>query len=146
MKQPSIEERFSAALHSTARGWRLLVDRRLKGLSMSQASWLTVAEAAKSKVPLAQIELANRVGVEGATMVAMLDRLAKAGLIVRVPSETDRRVKLVTLTAEGLKLYDKVRIEANAVRKHLLSGIDPRVLLAATELLEKLQTVVEEEP
>ena len=146
MKQPSLEERFSHALHNTARGWRLLVDRRLKDLSMSQASWLTVAVVAKSKVPLAQIELANRVGVEGATMVAMLDRLANAGLIVRVPSETDRRVKLVTLTAEGLKLYDKVRIEANAVRKQLLSGIDPKVLLAATELLAKLQGVVEEAP
>ena len=146
MKQPSIEERFSSALHNTARGWRLLVDRRLKDLGMSQASWLTVAVAAKSKVPLAQIELANRVGVEGATMVAMLDRLATAGLIVRVPSDTDRRVKLVTLTAEGLKLYDKVRIEANAVRKQLLSGIDPKVLLAATELLEKLQGVMEQAP
>ena len=146
MKQPSIEERFATALHNTARGWRLLVDRRLKDLSMSQASWMTVAVAAKSKVPLAQIELANRVGVEGATMVAMLDRLAKAGLIVRVPSETDRRVKLVTLTAVGLKLYDKVQIEANAVRKQLLGGIDPKVLLAATELLERLQDVVEEAP
>src|SRR5258706_15237881 len=125
MKQPSIEERFSAALHNTARGWRLLVDRRLKELSMSQASWLTVAEAAKAKAPLAQIELANRVGVEGATMVAMLDRLANAGLIGRVPSETDRRVKLVTLTPEGLKLYDKGRIEAKAGRRQLLGGIDP---------------------
>jgi len=142
----SVEERFSAALHNTARGWRLAVDRRLKDLGMSQASWLTVAVAAKSKVPLAQIELANRVGVEGATMVAMLDRLAKSGLIVRVPSETDRRVKLVKLTAEGTKLYDKVRTEANAVRKQLLSGIDPQVLLAATELLEGLQAVVEDSP
>ena len=146
MKMASIEERFSTALHSTARGWRLLVDRRLKDLGMSQASWLTVAVAAKAKAPLAQIELAHRVGVEGATMVAMLDRLANAGLVVRVPSETDRRVKLVTLTAAGLKLYDKVRTEANAVRKELLSGIDAKVLLAATELLESLQGVVEEAP
>jgi MarR family transcriptional regulator for hemolysin len=146
MKQPSLEERFSHALHNTARGWRLMVDRRLKDLGMSQASWLTVAEAAKSKTPLAQIELANRVGVEGATMVAMLDRLANAGLIVRVPSETDRRVKLVTLTAEGQKLYEKVQVEASAVRKQLLSGIDPKVLLAATELLEKLRGDVGEAP
>jgi MarR family transcriptional regulator for hemolysin len=146
MKQSLLEERFSTALHSTARGWRLLVDRRLKDLGMSQASWLTVAVAAKSKVPLAQIELANRVGVEGATMVAMLDRLANAGLIARVPSTTDRRVKLVHLTAEGMKVYDKVRTEANAVRMQLLSGLDPKLLLAATELLEKLQGVVEEAP
>jgi MarR family transcriptional regulator for hemolysin len=146
MKLPSIEERFSTALHNTARGWRLLVDRRLKDLGMSQASWVTVAVAAKSKVPLAQIELANRVGVEGATMVATLDRLANAGLIVRVPSETDRRVKLVKVTPEGLKLYGKVRIEADAVRKELLSGIDPKLLLAATELLEELQGVMGEAP
>ena len=138
----SVEERFSSALHSTARGWRLAVDRRLKDLGMSQASWLTVAVAAKAKAPLAQIELANRVGVEGATMVAMLDRLAKAGLIVRVPCETDRRVKLVTLTPQGVQLYAKVRNEADAVRKKLLSGIDPAVLLAATKLLEALQNVV----
>ena len=143
---PTVEERFSSALHSTARGWRLAVDRRLKDLGMSQASWMTVAVAAKAKAPLAQIELANRVGVEGATMVAMLDRLAKAGLIERVPSETDRRVKLVTLTPAGAKLYDKVQTEAKAVRRQLLSGIDPKLLLAATELLESLQSVVEEAP
>ncbi len=139
----SIEERFSAALHSTARGWRLAVDRRLRDLGMSQASWMTVAVAAKAKAPLAQIELANRVGVEGATMVAMLDRLEKSGLVVRVPSATDRRVKQVRLTPAGSKLYEKVRAEGDAVRKRLLGGIDPTLLLAATELLEGLQTVVE---
>jgi MarR family transcriptional regulator for hemolysin len=141
---PALEERFSSALHNTARGWRLAIDRRLKDLGMSQASWLTIAVAAKAKSPLPQIELANRVGVEGATMVAMLDRLAKAGLIERVPSETDRRVKLVRVTSQGAQLYGKVRTEADAVRKKLLSGIDPARLLLATELLESLQAVVEE--
>jgi MarR family transcriptional regulator for hemolysin len=140
----SVEERFSAALHATARGWRLAVDRRLKDLGMSQASWMTIAVAAKARSPLPQIELANRVGVEGATMVAMLDRLAKAGLVERVPSETDRRVKLVRVTPQGAQLYGKVRTEADAVRRKLLSGIDPALLLAATELLEGLQGVVEE--
>jgi len=139
----TLEERFSAALHNTARGWRLAVDRRLKDLGMSQASWMAVAVAAKAKAPLAQIELASRVGVEGATMVAMLDRLEKSGLVARVPSETDRRVKLVRLTPAGTKLYAKVQTEAAAVRKELLGGIDPKLLLAATELLEGLQAVVE---
>ena len=142
----TVEERFSAALHNTARGWRLVVDRRLKDLGMSQASWLTIAMAAKAKAPLPQIELANRVGVEGATMVAMLDRLASSGLIVRVPSAADRRVKLVTVTPDGAKLYDKVRTEADTVRRQLLGGIDPTLLLAATELLEALQNVVEDAP
>ena len=142
---PTVEERFSAALHNTARSWRLAIDRRLKDLGMSQASWMTVAVAAKAREPLAQIELANRVGVEGATMVAMLDRLARSGLVVRTPSETDRRVKLVSLTPQGRQLYAKVRTEADAVRRKLLGGIDPTLLLATTELLEALQRTVDEE-
>ena len=141
---PTAEERFSAALHNTARAWRLEVDRRLKGLGVSQAGWMTIAVAARAKAPLAQIELAQRVGVEGATMVAMLDRLARAGLIVREPAQDDRRIKRVVLTPAGLALYDKVRVEAGAVRRRLLAGVDPRVLLAATELLEGIEAALED--
>ena len=143
---PTVEERFATALHSCARGWRLAVDRRLKDLGLSQAGWMTIAMAAKSKAPLSQTELAQRVGVEDATLVAMLDRLAKAGLVVRTPSEADRRVKHVVVTAEGSALYDKVRVEAGAVRKRLLAGLDAKSLTTATELLEKIDALLEQGP
>jgi MarR family transcriptional regulator for hemolysin len=42
-----LDERFSGALHSTSRAWRQAVDKRLKYLGMSQASWMTIAIAAK---------------------------------------------------------------------------------------------------
>jgi len=138
-----VDERFSAALHGAARQWRLLIDRRLKGLGLSQAGWITITMAAKAKAPMSQSELAHSVGVEGATMVAMLDRLARAGLVERVPSETDRRVKLVAVTAAGRALYDEVKREASTVRKELLGGMDPEQLLAVTELLEALAARIE---
>ncbi len=143
---PTVEERFSAALHSTARAWRLAVDRRLKGLGMSQASWLTVAMVARARGPLSQAELAQRVGVESATMAVMLDRLAGAGLVERSSSPDDRRVKHVTLTAAGSALNDKVRAQAGAVRKALLVDMDPQRLLVATELLEQLQDILDGGP
>jgi MarR family transcriptional regulator for hemolysin len=137
-----LEERFSAALHNASRAWRQALDRRLKYLGVSQASWMTIAVAAKAREPLSQSELAQSLGVEGATMVAMVDRLVKAGLVTREPSATDRRVKRVVLTADGSLLYDKVRMEAAAFRKELLANIDPKKLLAATELLEGLQDII----
>ena len=140
----TVDERFSAALHGAARQWRLLLDRRLRGLGMSQAGWMTIAIAAKAKTPLSQSELAASVGVEGATMVAMLDRLSRAGLIERVPSETDRRVKRVQVTPAGMELYEQVKREGNAVRRELMAGVDPAALLAATELLEALVQRVED--
>src|SRR5579871_4234272 len=121
-----LQERFSGALHNTSRGWRQALNRRLKFLGVSQASWMTIAVAAKSPEPLSQSELADRLGVEGATMVAMIDRLVKAGFVVRAPSPTDRRVKHVMLTPAGNVLYDKVRAEAAAFRTELLAKVDEK--------------------
>jgi MarR family transcriptional regulator, transcriptional regulator for hemolysin len=143
---PDLEERFADALHSTARAWRQTVDRRLKCLGLSQASWMTIAVAAKARTPLSQSELADRLGVEGATMVAMVDRLVKAGLVVRQASKTDRRVKRVVLTDAGNRLYDTVKAVAAAVRKELLVRVDAQQLIMATELLEMLQELIERAP
>jgi MarR family transcriptional regulator, transcriptional regulator for hemolysin len=141
-----LEERFSGALHNTSRAWRQALDRRLKYLGVSQASWMTIAVAAKAREPLSQSELAESLGVEGATMVAMVDRLVKAGFVVREPSTTDRRVKRILLTQAGNLLYDKVRAEAATFRQELLANVDPKKLLAATELLESLEETIEAAP
>ena len=140
---PDIEERFADALHGTARIWRQAIDRRLKNLGMSQASWMTIAVASKARTPLSQSELADRLGVEGATMVAMVDRLAKAGFVVRQPCQADRRINRVVLTEQGNSLCEAVKDEAAAVRKELLAKIDPAKLAVATELLETLQGLIE---
>lgn len=139
----STEERFSMTLHNTARIWRQAIDRRLKDLGVGQAGWMAIAKIAKSREALSQIELANQLGVEGPTVVSLVDRLVKGGLVVRVPSETDRRIKHVVLTDAGQALYAKVKTAADGYRKELLAGIDKARLLAATELLEELQAKVE---
>lgn len=141
-----LEERFSDALHSTSRSWRQAVDRKLKYLGVSQASWMTIAMAAKAQSPLSQSELADKLAVEGATMVAMIDRLVKAGLINRQGSTTDRRVKRVVLTPAGMEIYEKVKAEAAALRKDLLAQTDQQKLLIATELLESLQGIIDRQP
>jgi|SRR5450755_1780779 MarR family transcriptional regulator, transcriptional regulator for hemolysin len=141
-----LEERFSTALHGTARSWRQAVDRRLKFLGVSQASWTTIAVAAKARRPLSQSELAERLAVEGATIVAMVDRLVKSGLVTRELSTTDRRIKRVVITEAGYRLYDRVKAEAAAVRKELLAKIDPVHLDTATRVLEELQGRIEAAP
>ena len=141
-----LQERFSGALHNTSRAWRQALDRRLKYLGLSQASWMTIAVAANARQPLSQSELADRLAVEGATMVAMVDRLVKAGLVNREPSTTDRRVKRIVLTEAGNLLYGKVLTEAAAFRKELLADLDQKKLLIATEFLEGLHGIIETLP
>src|SRR5882672_4424536 len=138
-----LDERFSTALHGTARAWRQAIDRRLKYLGVSQAGWLTIAVAAKAREPLSQSELADKLAVEGATMVAMMDRLVKAGLVKREPSTADRRIKRVVVTEASYRLFEAVSKEADTVRKELLSQLDPKKLEAATDVLEALQGMIE---
>ena len=144
LPESPMEERFSAALHGSARLWRLALDKRLKRLGIGQSGWMTIAMVAKAREPLSQRALADQVGVEGPSMVSMLDRLERDGFLTRLPSPTDRRVKLVQLTDAGRTVFDEVRREANPFRENMLAGLDPQALAAATELLETLRKRIED--
>jgi MarR family transcriptional regulator for hemolysin len=137
------EERFSRALHSTARQWRVALDARLKDLGVSQAGWMTIALVAKADTPPSQGELATQLSVEPATMVAMIDRLVKAGLVERVASTADRRIKHIHLTAAGREISDEVHAKAQAFRMDILRGFDADTLHRFSELLEKIQKRIE---
>jgi MarR family transcriptional regulator for hemolysin len=144
LPDPTPQERFSTVLHATARSWRIGLDARLKDLGVGQSGWLTIAILAKTKADLSQRALADQLGVEGPSVVSMLDRLEQAGLVLRVPCPTDRRVKLVQLTDAGRALYAKVRKQADSFRASVLDGVPPEQLAAATALLETLRTRIEE--
>lgn len=139
----TLEERFSSALHHTARAWRHAIDSRLKDLGVGQAGWMAIAVVAKAGKPLSQRELAAQLSIEGPSMVATIDRLVAAGLVERMPDEADRRIKLVVLTPAGHEVYAKVSAEAKAFRESALSDVDRDVLKAATEVLEMLRARIE---
>lgn len=58
---------------------------------------------------LSQAELADRLGIERARLVHMLDHLQKRGLTERLPSPTDRRTHALQLTKEGQKLLKRAK-------------------------------------
>jgi DNA-binding MarR family transcriptional regulator len=58
---------------------------------------------------LSQAELADRLAIERARLVHMLDHLQKRGLAERLPSPTDRRTHALQLTKEGQKLLKRAK-------------------------------------
>jgi len=141
---PNPQERFSAALYHSSRAWRLALDRRLKHLGLGQAGWTAIAFVAKSDRLLSQSELAQCVGVEGATMVATIDRLVKAGFVTRQVLASDRRVKQVALTDAGWAVFATVKAEAALFRQEMLADVDDALLAQVTMLLERMALRTEE--
>jgi MarR family transcriptional regulator for hemolysin len=134
-----LDERFENALRNTAIAWRRAVDRRLRRLGVSRAGWMTIAVATQAGSPLSQSMLADTLAISRASMVKTIDRLVKDGLVMRVPSASDRRLKRIVVTDAGAHLYFLAKDEVAAVRRQMLAIVEREKIVHLTELLEQLQ-------
>jgi DNA-binding MarR family transcriptional regulator len=75
---------------------------------------------------LDQAALAFAVGVDRATTANVVARLEKRGLLRRRPGPTDRRVKLVELTAAGTRLLARIDPHARRAHERTLDALPPR--------------------
>ena len=87
-----------------------------------------------------QSALAERFGVEPMTMCGFLDRLENAGLVARRPDPSDRRAKLVALTAAAEPVLDRIHAEAVTIRRAALAGMNRQEMDAVYALLERMHT------
>lgn len=70
---------------------------------------------------IAQIELGTHLGVDKASIVALLDRLERAGLIERRRSTRDRRRQGISLTQAGETEFDSLMIQVRQLERHMAS-------------------------
>jgi DNA-binding MarR family transcriptional regulator len=73
---------------------------------------------------LAQLELANRLGVAPSVVVDMIDELQELHAVDRVRSTSDRRRQFVELTAHGRSLIRRAANAARALDADLLRDLD----------------------
>lgn len=130
--------RTTRALVVAARRWRKLTNDRVRSVGQSMARWETLYLMACSDDALSQGELAKVVGVEGSTMVQMLNSLEREGLIERQQSQQDRRVTHNRITEKGEQATRDIMAITNELRAELLRDIDPEKLRIALEVLEDL--------
>lgn len=104
------------------------------GISHRAYSVLAAADGAD----LSQIELAREVGLDKTTMVVTLDELEAAGLAERRPSKTDRRARVIVVTASGRKLVRTADKASADVRESVLEALEPEERTAFMSALSKL--------
>jgi DNA-binding MarR family transcriptional regulator len=70
-----------------------------------------------------QFEIASHLGIDKSTLVPILDRLEKAGLLVRTASERDRRVRIPRPTQTGREVADAVAVARDRAVNERLAAI-----------------------
>lgn len=133
----NVGEQFALELGRVNRQWRKRLDERLKHTSLTQARWLVLLHLSRAG-PLSQRELAEIVGIEGPTLVRMLDSLEGQGLVERRVGEEDRRVKQVHLAEAARPLLAEITSIAATLRRELLAEVADGELRAAWKVLKDI--------
>jgi MarR family transcriptional regulator for hemolysin len=130
-------EDFGRILAMAAHEWRLALDRRLRPLGLSRATWMLLVYVRKLDSP-SQTDLADALGIEDPSIVRLVDRLAADDLVERRVG-ADRRVRTIHLTPRGEALSAEIWRVAGHLRKELLRDIPLVEIEAALGLLERLR-------
>jgi DNA-binding MarR family transcriptional regulator len=89
---------------------------------------------------LSQAELADRLAIERARLVHMLDHLQRRGLTERLPSPTDRRTHALQLTKDGQKLLKRAKALAARHEARLTEKLGAGAREQVLELLKVFVT------
>ena len=119
---------------------------RLEGIGIYPRGYC-VLKTALDQV-LTQSEIAAMIGLDKTTMVVTVDELERAGLAERRPSETDRRARVIAVTAAGKRKLKQAGTIVADLQDEVLAELpaDERdVLLSALSRLvaDRLSTPME---
>ncbi|MEY2529104.1 MAG: MarR family transcriptional regulator, transcriptional regulator for hemolysin [Verrucomicrobiota bacterium] len=143
MPPPNINE-LGLVLFGTARAWRTRLDRRLRPLGLSQGKWRTLIHLSQGGNELTQKEIAERMGIEGATLAGLLDRLENDGWVERRGSAEDRRCKTVHLQRRSKAVLEKIFNTAHDLRAELIENIPQPDLETCIRVLSKIRDKAEQ--
>lgn len=125
-------------LARTAKAVSRAFDARLTEAGASLPVWLVLLSLRTRRLGT-QRELAETLGIQGATLTHHLNAMEDAGLLTRRRDPSNRRVHLVELTAEGDALFDRLRAAAMAHDERVRAGLTSEEVDRLTELLDRIR-------
>ena len=136
----SFPANFGIHLFRAAHLWRREANRVLadSGFSSSVISPLMLLNELGDG--MRQRELAEEMGVEGPSLVRLLDCLETAKLVERREDPDDRRAKTLHLTDNGRELLLRVNAALNDVRRRILQGATSAEIDSCLRVLSTIET------
>ncbi len=133
---PSPRAAFGFRFVLLARAWRRELDHVLAGIGLTDATWAPLVHLDMLGDGISQKDLAWRVGIDGSSLVRLLDILARRGLIERRADPQDRRAKRIHLTEQGRAVLGDIRRTLAVTEDAMLDGLSDRQIAATLDLFD----------
>lgn len=129
----------------TSRSAKKLADcfeKRLNYYNITRTQWIALYYISINNM-ITQKQLADKMYLKEPTVVRMLDKMELIGWVIRVNSEDDKRIKLLSLTDKGQKIETEMLDIAEKFRNDVISDISPEELESYKLVLNKMLSNIE---
>lgn len=115
--------RLTAGLGPALRQWQRLADGHVGNHGITPSCVGTLLVIGRSGGGIRQVTLAQQLGMEGPSLVRLLDKLCSGGLVRRECDVNDRRANLLWLTDKGQTTFVELEQALNTLRAKLLGEL-----------------------
>ncbi|MCS3847867.1 MarR family transcriptional regulator for hemolysin [Xanthomonas campestris] len=131
---------LSAGLLVASRQWQRLADQAFGEFGLSSACTGPLLMIGRSGGGIRQVALAQQLGMEGPSLVRLLDKLCAQALVRREADSSDRRANQLWLTEAGQALAGQIEARLVALRAEVFGALSD----AEVEVVLKLWGLIAE--
>jgi MarR family transcriptional regulator, transcriptional regulator for hemolysin len=121
------------------RVWRRRADQALSAHGLSEAMSTPLLILSRRGKCVRQGVLANEMGIEGPSLVRLIDLLQAEGLVERREDPTDRRAKMLHVTPLGEAKVAEINRVLQRLRAELMNGIPSEDLAITFKVLRQIE-------
>jgi MarR family transcriptional regulator for hemolysin len=129
---------FTGQLMLAGRQWRQISQTAVTAHGISAAAAGPLLFIRRLGGGVRQVTLADYVGVEGATLVRLVDQLSAAGLVRREVDPSDRRANVLSLTEAGERMAEQIEVELKQLRVEVFANVSEEDVAASLRVLDAL--------
>ncbi len=146
MNKFDFENSIGFIINRTAKALIHAFDQELRnkfGITFGQ--WKIIIILTNNDDGLSQKEIADKLGLEGPTIIPIIDKLEKDGFVNRMVNKNDRRNNQIFLTEKTISLLDSIINYALKIKEISIRNISEQDLSITKHTLEKMWQNIQNE-
>ncbi|WP_152044584.1 MarR family winged helix-turn-helix transcriptional regulator [Aureimonas psammosilenae] len=145
-QQHALRFAVTSQMDRATRQWRRLAGTVVTAHGISEACALPLITIARKGEGLRQGALAEELGIEGPSLVRLLDQLCAAELVRRCDDPLDRRAKTLRLTEKGHAVTRQIEADLVHLRDAVLGDLHADDLRSVLKLFAAVEAASEAIP
>jgi MarR family transcriptional regulator for hemolysin len=134
-----VQFQLTGTLLTAGRQWKRLCQGALMNHGISEACASPLLLIGRLGDGVRQVTVAQAAGIEGPSLVRLLDQLCANGLVCRAEDPLDRRAKSLCLTESGRALATVLEERLVALRREVLANVSQADLEATMRVLRAFE-------